>query len=268
MGAASHVYPLGDVVIKIPFDRPDAIEAVTVDAAVTPYVRALDVHASELIAFDDALDIVPVPFAIFRKVEGAVALDSSARSGDARATWHEVGRQLARVHAVTDTSAVPVELRSLRQTPEVDPRPWVGELRESGRLSPGDARWLLSLLDRIAPDALAEEPFALCHGDVNTANVLVDARTGRFRALIDWAGAGWLDPAWDFAGVALDVVPWLLTGHREVAPLPGDVTAEARICWCQAQTRLYSARSASSEAQPPIDIGQIRRFARHVGMSP
>ncbi len=260
-GAASRVYPLGDVVVKIPFDRPDATAAVTTDAALSPFARTLGVSAAELVAFDEIQDIVPVPFAVFERVRGG-PLDRADRSDAARAAWEAVGGQLAVVHAVTDRDTVPVVLREFRQSPEVDPRPWVDELMGAGRLTGDDARWLRDLLDRIAPAALADVPLALCHGDINAANVLVAAGTGEFRALIDWAGAGWLDPAWDFAGVPLDVVPWLLAGHRGVAPLPCDDTAEVRILWCQIQMRLFSARSAPEGEPARVDVAHIRRFAR------
>lgn len=257
-GATSRVYPLGDVVLKAAFERPDAVAAVAIDAAMATFARSLGVAVPDLVALDDSREIVPVPVAIFRRVKGAIPLDPARRDDAARAAWDAVGRLLARVHAVTDRDAVPIALREFRQSPGVDPRPWVDELREAGALSLVDARWLRSLLDRIAPEALAEVPIALCHGDVNAANVLVDVQTGEFRALIDWAGAGWLDPAWDFAGVPLDVVPWLLSGHRQVAALPADGTAELRILWCQIQMRLFAARS---DAPIQVDVTPIRRYA-------
>lgn len=269
VGATSRVYPLGVVVVKVPFDEPAAIAALRTDAAIVPFVRSLGVAAPALIALDADRDIAPVPFAILERVAGALPLDRTGRSDRDRATWEEVGRQLAPVHAVTERDAVPVELREFRQSPGVDPRPWVDELEEAGALEQVDAAWLRPLLDRLAPAALADEPLALCHGDLNAANILVDERTGEFRALIDWAGAGWLDPVWDLAGVPLDVVPWLLAGHRQVAPLPDDATAEARVFWCQVQTRLFSLRNvAEIDAAKELlgsHIDQLRHHARTTG---
>jgi aminoglycoside phosphotransferase (APT) family kinase protein len=263
-GATSHVYPLVDAVVKIAFDRPDAIVAVEIDAAMATFARSLGVAVPDLVALDESRDVVPVPVAIFRRVDG-VSLDPARRDAAGRAAWKDVGRQLARVHAVIDRDNAPRPLREFRQSPEVDPRPWVDELRDAGAIALDDAAWLLTLLDRLAPTTLAEVPLALCHGDVNVANVLVDAETGEFRALIDWAGAGWLDPVWDFAGVPLDVVPWLLAGHREVAPLPEDDTAEVRLLWVQVQTRLFNARNAPQGDSARVDVAQIRRFAEAVG---
>ena len=270
-GATGHVFPLGDVVVKIPFDTPPTIEAVATDAALAPFVRAKGVEVPELIAFDDSRSVLPVPFAIFRRVDDAESLDRV--SGNRTAVdkvWEAVGRQLALVHAVAEAGDIPITLRTFRQSPELDPRPWVDDLQSRGMLTEDDVRWLRALLDRLAPDALANVPLTFCHGDVNAANVLVAARTGRFRALIDWAGAGWIDAAWDFAGVSLDLVPSLLRGHRAVAPLPNDDTAEARICWCQIQIRLYAVRNAPPDEalveRLARDIGQLRRFAQTTGL--
>ena len=257
-GATSRVYPCGDMVIKIPFPEPAAIDAVRIDAHIAPVGRALGVTTPEMIAFDDTLDVLPVPFSIVRRIRRAEPLDRH-RAGET--TWRAVGREIALVHQVRDADAVPVPLRSFRQSPEVDPRPWVDELRARVVLTDRDARWLRDLLDALAPHVLTDVPLTLCHGDINAANVMVDTRDGRFRALIDWAGAGWLDPVWDLAGVPFAAVPSLLAGHREVAPLPLDDTAEARVCWCQVQTRLFTARAAPiGDLGPHID--QVRRFAQ------
>lgn len=271
VGAASEVYPLDDAVVKVPFDRPDTVAALLTDAAVALIARARGVAAPELIVLDKSLDAVPVPFAIFRRIKGGIPMDRTGRSEPARLVWREVGRQLALVHAVADAGAVPISLRTFRQTPEVDPRPWVDDLYTAGAMGADDARWLRNLLDRIAPEALANVSPTLCHGDVNAANVLVDARTGRFLALIDWAGAGLSDPAWDFSGGPLEVVPWMLEGHRDVAPLPNDGTAEARICWCQVQMRLFSARNMESTedvgGQVRRHVEQLRHHAQMIGLT-
>ena len=271
VGATSEVYPLDDTVVKVPFDRPDAIAALLLDATVAPIARSLGVAAPELLALDESLDIVEVPYGVYRRVEGGRPLDPAGRTDHAQLAWREVGRQLALVHAVTHTDAAPIKLREFRQSPEVDPRAWVDDLHAARAMTAEDAGWLHELLDRIAPVALADVPPTLCHGDVNAANVLVNDQTDRFLALIDWAGAGWLDPVWDFAGVPLEVVPWLLEGHRDIAPLPHDATAVARICWCQVQMRLYSARHAelSEDASGQIrgHVGQLRRFALATGLA-
>jgi len=227
-----NVFPCGDVVVKVPFDAAHAIEAVTIDVAIAPFVRALGVRAPELIAFDDSRSVLPVPFAIFRRVQLCPALDRvTGQPAADQAAWEAVGRQLAIVHAV--------------------------QMPERGQPDGGQQR----------VDPYGRTP---CPPTAAPANVLVDARSGRFRALIDWAGAGWIDPAWDFAAVSLDLVPFILNGHRGVAPLANDDTAEARICWCQIQMRLYFVRHESLDEllteRLARDIGQLRRFARESGL--
>lgn len=271
-GGSGQVFPCGDVVIKIPFDRPDAIQSVKTDAGMVSVVHSLGVAAPARIAFDDSLDILSVPYAVFERVHGAVTLDACRVEGTLRSeAWAEAGRQLARVHAVRDAGGVPIALRTFRQSPEVDPRPWVSALHDAGLLNGVDARLLHDLLERLAPDALADLPLVLCHGDVNAANVLVDQESGRFRALIDWGGSGWRDPAWDFAGVSLAVVPAILAGHRSIAPMVDDRSAEARVLWCQVQMRLYPLREATASVATGEALGrhidQVRRFAYTVGLA-
>jgi aminoglycoside phosphotransferase (APT) family kinase protein len=133
-------------------------------------------------------------------------------------------------------------LRTFDQSPEVDPRPWVDELTRAGCLSAAQAGGLVGILDRLASTALAPVRTRLCHGDVNAANIMVAAETLRYRAVIDWAGAGWLDPAWDLVSIPLPAVRHVLEGHRRVAPFEIDETAEARALWCHARFALYRLR--------------------------
>lgn len=268
VGATSQVYPLHDVVLKVSFDTLDAIESLKVETAVSVQMRRRGVQTPDLLAYDESLDILPVPFALFHRVPDSVTMERASSMSRLQEAWRETGRQLANVHALRDQEGFQVSLRSFRQTPDLDPRPWVDDLRASGVLDGEDAAWLRALLDDFAPMVLGSEPVALCHGDVNASNILVDEGCGAFLAIIDWGGAGWLDPVWDFAGVSLDVVPYLLAGHRAVAPLPEDGTAEARIFWVQAQTRLYHAVNAAASGTEPAplerDIRQLRRFAANV----
>lgn len=268
IGATSQVFPLHDYVVKVPFANPDAVQCLTIDSRMVRVVRDLGVQTPEPLALDESLEIVPIPFALYRLVADAEPL---ANGGSAMATqqaWWETGRQLARVHRVLDQDGFPFHLRTFRQTPEVDPRPWVEALRANAHMSAADASWLQALLDDLAPIAFGSDAVSLCHGDVNAANILVHEVTGAFLAIIDWAGAGWLDPVWDFVGVPLPAVPFMLAGHRSFAPLPDDRSAEARVFWCQAQTRLHTAIGEAGRGIQPAnldrDIRQLRRFAAKV----
>jgi aminoglycoside phosphotransferase (APT) family kinase protein len=90
-------------------------------------------------------------------------------------------------------------------------------LAEEGCFSALEARWLTSWLERLRP--YLDEPVtpAFLHGDVQMSNVMVGSDL-RFLALLDWGGAGWGDPAHDFAGVPLRAVPFMLEGYQQVWP--------------------------------------------------
>lgn len=265
VGATSQVFPLHDCVVKIPFANSDAVQCLMTDARMVQVVRELGVQTPELLALDETLEIVPVPFALYRRVLDAEPLFNGGNASTSQKAWWETGHQLARVHQVLDQNGFPFHLRSFCQTPEFDPRPWVEALRANAHMSAADASWLLALLDHLAPIAFGSDAVALCHGDVNASNILVHRETGAFLAIIDWAGAGWLDPVWDFVGVPLPAVQFLLAGHRSVAPLPDDHNVEARVFWCQAQTRLHAAIGDAERGIQPVnldrDIEQLRRYA-------
>lgn len=239
------------------------------EASVGPLLHGHGIPTQELLILDDSRETFVVPFSIFRRVQPAVSLDRFSGHPDlVTRAWEAAGRHLAIVHRITSDADVPLPLRTFRQSEEFDPRPWAEELHAAGMLEDADAIWLLELLNDLAPHVRASEPMTLCHGDVNAANVLVHPASGQFLALIDWSGAGWLDPAWDFAGVSLDVVPALLAGHRSVDPIPDDHCAEARICWVQIQMRLFFARSVSDKTKSRLkrDMEQIRRFTSAAGL--
>ena len=262
-GATSRVYPLGEVVVKVPHAAPAAVAAVRTDALVVDAARSVGVTAPRLLALDEGCDLLPVPYSVHERVHGRTLARMRGAASSAQA-WRSVGRELARAHTGVKRAGTLAGLRAFAQSAEVDPRPWLAELADTGVCPPRVARWLGRLLDELAPAALAPVPQVFCHGDVNGANVLV-AREGagaaRFLALIDWAGAGWLDPAWDFASVPLRVVPAMLAGHREVAPVTEDATAEARILWCHLQSGLHILHTGGlpTEARQRRLEGLVRR---------
>ena len=70
---------------------------------------------------------------------------------------------------------------------------------------------------------------------------MVGVRSGVLacRAVIDWGSAARGDPAFDFAGVPLRAVPFMLEGYRRVSALDGDAPVEARILWRHLHLSLY-----------------------------
>jgi hypothetical protein len=71
---------------------------------------------------------------------------------------------------------------------------------------------------------------------------MVGGNPPRYAMLMDWGSAGPGDAAHDFAGMPLGAVPFMLDGHRELAPLDEDTTAEGRIVWRHLQLGLWLAR--------------------------
>jgi aminoglycoside phosphotransferase (APT) family kinase protein len=245
VGATSRVFDLGDVVVKVPHGESAAIASLLTDVWVSVVARNLGVRVAPIVAFEDANDLLPVPYAIFERIPGRSIAETGRDSREAMSSWEGVGRQLAILHAIVESDVPDVRFNSLRrfrQTPEVDPRPWVDELTVAGMIDRTDEVQWTRLLERLASSALHPIPLRLCHGDVNAANVIISPAVSSAATLIDWAGAGWLDPVWDLAAGPLSAVPYLLRGHRSFGPLPTDETAEARILWCRLQVALNTAR--------------------------
>lgn len=126
------------------------------------------------------------------------------------------------------------------ESPDIDPRRLIEDLRGTGTLTARDAQWLNEILLPLEPVVRAPISKCFCHGDVNAGNVVVSYDGPRkYVALLDWGGAGWGDPASDFSGISLYAVPSVLAGYREIAPLVNDETAEARILWFYLQLALF-----------------------------
>ncbi len=261
IGATSCVYPLGaDAVLKVPHANAEAERSLQIDVAVGPVMREAGVRTPRLLAFDDSARLLPGPYALFERISGLPLSSAGLAAGAAANARRELGRDLAVVHEHVAQHPALDGLRSFDQSPDVDPRPWLDDLIHTGCLPVAQSDHLKTILDRLAPAALAPVRKRLCHGDVNAVNVLVASDTGRFLAVIDWAGAGWLDPAWDLASIPLAAVPHVLRGHRQVAPFEGDETAEARALWCHTQYALYQLRRRS----PAGAASQLSDAARSI----
>ncbi len=81
---------------------------------------------------------------------------------------------------------------------------------------------------------------------------MVSTGAHSYLALIDWGSATWADAAHEPAGLPLRALPFLLKGYRQVAPMGGDDTAEARILWWQFRNALTCL-----ERRPPPDLPSL-----------
>ncbi len=261
-GATSCVYPLGaDAVLKVSHDNAGAEQSLRIDVAVGSTMREAGVRTSRLIAFDDSARLLSGPYALYARISGLPLSSAGITAEDAVHAWQELGRDQAVVHEHVARHPGLDGLRSFDQSPDVDPRPWLDDLTATGCLSVAESDRLKIILDQLAPVAFHPVRKRLCHGDVNAANILVASDTSRYLAIIDWAGAGWLDPAWDLAGIPLVAVPHVLRGHRQVAPFEGDETAEARALWCHTQYALHQLRSRSSAEAASLRSDAVRLIA-------
>lgn len=236
-GIFNAIYLVGsEYVLRIPRDAPPFVAAIRKESVAVPVARAAGMRTPDLIAFDDSLELLPVPYAIYERVHGETlgALDLGPE--DTPEVWHEVGRDLARLHERVGEYG---PVATLECEPLPDPRPMPEELASGGYFTAEEARWLSGWLDLLAPFALAPLPRRFRHGDLQTTNVMVRPYPTTYLALIDWGACGWGDAAYDFAGIPLRAVPFMLEGYREVTPLPDDEAAEARIVWRHLQIALY-----------------------------
>ena len=236
-GIFNAIYLVGsEYVLRVPREAPPFVAAIRKESVAVPAARAAGVRTPALVAFDDSLQLLPVPYAIYERVRGETlgALDLGPE--DTPRAWQKVGGDLARLHeGVGEYGPV----AGLECEPLPDPRPMPDELASAGYFTSEEARWLSGWLDLLAPFALAPLPKRFRHGDLQTTNVMVRPDPPTYLALIDWGACGWGDASHDFAGIPLRAVPFMLEGYREVAPLPEDETAEARILWRHLQIALY-----------------------------
>lgn len=252
IGVINAIYLLGETfVLRVPRDYPGCVAQARIEAVAAPAARSAGVRTPRLVAYDDACDLLPVPYLIAERVHGETLGLLDLPPGETPRAWREVGRDLARLHTGVAPDGAVGLLRTER--PMADPRALAEERAGDGWFTALEVRWLTAWLDRLAPAATQPVPNRFLHLDVQATNVLVAPGTRDYVALLDWGCAGWGDPAWDFFGMPLRAVPYLLEGHRAVAPLDGDDTAEARILWRHLHAAL---RTLPRGAAPGMSWGE------------
>jgi aminoglycoside phosphotransferase (APT) family kinase protein len=231
MGIVHSIYALGaELVLRVPKVHPDALADSYTGSVAAPAAVSAGVSTPRLVVFDESFDIVPVPFSIFERVYAEpLSLLLGADPLNQRPIWHELGRQLARLHANVTVVADPHGYLDPHGRLH-DPEQLLTGLERDGYLGDEAAPWVRDALRRLRPSVPPPDTFRrFIHGDVTGTNVLV--RDDEFHSIIDWDDAGWGDPAMDLVSLPLRVVDAVLTGYRSVMPLDGDDTAEQRILW-------------------------------------
>ena len=260
-GRDSLIYLLGDdLVLRVPVNDPSPFMATRTEAVAVPVARAVGVRAPALIALDLTGELISGPYLIYERLPGVPFATVPEPHPHAPAMWRAVGHDLALLHTQVARTGPAGALWTDEPFPDPDPRPWLAELAEAGIVSPAVARDLFAWLARLAPATVPALPRRFTHGDVQVGNLMV-APAGAalvYRGLIDWGGAGWGDPLWDFAAVALRAVPLMLEGYQAVAPLPGLPETRARIAWHHIQLALFLLRQGTL----PDPARRAARFAR------
>lgn len=231
MGIVHSIYALGEkLVLRVPKLHPDALADAYTGSVAAPAAVSAGVSTPRLVVFDESCDIVPVPYSIFERMHaGPLSVHLGADPQHHRPIWHELGRQLATLHA--NVTAVPDPHGYLDPHGRMhDPEQLLTGLERDGYLGDEAAPWARDVLQRLHPAVPPPDTFRrFIHGDVTGTNVLV--RDDTFHSIIDWDDAGWGDPAMEFVSLPLRVIDAALTGYRSVMPLDGDDTAEQRILW-------------------------------------
>jgi aminoglycoside phosphotransferase (APT) family kinase protein len=229
IGIFNAIFLFGDdLILRVPRNDPHFTAALTKEAIAVPAARAAGVRTPRLIVFDDSLALLPVPYALYERVHGealeSLALDPTTTP----AVYRDLGRDLAHLHIGVSPDS-PAGQLGAPNLPQCDPRLLTQEIADTGYFSAAEARWLEQWLGQLPPLLEAPQARRFLHGDTQATNLLVDPDSLAYLALIDWGGCGWGDPALDFSGMPLRAVPDVLAGYREIAALPEDRTAEARI---------------------------------------
>jgi aminoglycoside phosphotransferase (APT) family kinase protein len=252
VGIFNAIFALGDdLILRVPRAHHAFTEAIHKEAQVVPLARALGLSTPELVALDDTCDVLSVPFGVWRRVHGRTLGLLDLEPDAVPDVWRAVGRDLARLHAGIGAHGVLAgfELEALPDAVALADR-----LEGIGVYGRSEARWLRSWLERLSAQG-GSAPRCFLHGDLQTTNIMV-SDVLEYRALLDWGACGWGDPAWDFAGVPLGVVPMMLEGYREVWST--DAGMEARILHRHLQMALFLMTRAGqphkSWAERPLGV--------------
>jgi aminoglycoside phosphotransferase (APT) family kinase protein len=192
VGIFNAIYVFGpDVILRIPRNHPAFTAAARKEVVAVPAARAAGVKTPHLIAFDDTLDLLPVPYTLYERIHGAMLGLLDCEPTDTPNVWRAIGHDLALLHTrVADSGAV----AEITGDTLPNPRRLLDEIAQDGYVTSMEGRWLMGWLDRLAPAALAPLPRRFLHGDLQTTNVMVRVASHEYLALLDWVvpgGATW-----------------------------------------------------------------------------
>jgi aminoglycoside phosphotransferase (APT) family kinase protein len=253
VGIINSIYLVGDdLVLRVPRNHPDHVNQLRIEAIAAPVAKAAGVRTPRVVAFDDACDLLPVPYMLVERVHGDTLGLLDVRAEDTPITWEELGQDLAILHTRVARASPAGSLRSQEDLPS--PLELAHVRADEGWFTSHETKWLVQWLEKLAPLVTSQQSESFLHCDVQSTNVLVKPGSHEYLALLDWGSAKWGDISWDFGGVPMQAVPWLLKGHNKIAKLDDDI--EARILWRRMQMILLvmprGAAEGLSWAERPI----------------
>lgn len=267
-GRSNAIYAIGDAyLLRVPHQHPMQPLVVHREVAAAAAAQRAGVHTPAVVLVDDSCHLLPIPYAVYARIDGMPVSALAPTTSPPDATWYAVGQDLARLHR-----HVTLDMEAGRHAPSIDPpdpRPWLNDLANQQHVAAADVAWLEHWVTRLSPWMLSSSTKVFCHGDVNASNILVAHETLAYQALIDWGGVVWHDPAWDFAPVSLAVVPAMLAGYRSLAVFPDDASMEVRILAYQVAFAVWGLRFRPQPGAPWARErvarlrAQLARFIEH-----
>lgn len=204
VGFTNHVYRAGDYVVRVSRE-PEFEDLHGLEADIVPSALAAGLDTPKILALDDSKTVIPATFTIYPWVDGQTLGSQRGPIAAWKETAKELGRQAARLHAVAEP-------------PISDPAWWpdphdaIDTLTARETFTPAEGASLHNWAKRLELNAPEYVP-TLVHNDLHPWNVMV--HNGRFSTILDWANGGVGDPALDFAGLPLELLPAMLEGYRE-----------------------------------------------------
>lgn len=170
--------------VAVSHDRPEefAILKAAHDAGVTVPVPCV---------LCEDTDVLGTPFFLMHCVTGTAAGHKLVKAEANEDLAAELGRNLARIHAIADSPELAFVEKPLLPPAEATIANYRAHLDALPDRHPS-VEWGLSWLEENAPDPVTP---VFCHRDYRTGNYMVD--DGELTAVLDWEFAGWNDPMED-----------------------------------------------------------------------
>ena len=208
VGISNAIYALGKgLVLRVPRAALGFERTLAREAAVVPLAVAAGLRTPRLVRYDTSRSLLSAPYVVYERVDGHRLEQEPGVVPSSPRAWRELGRDLRRLHHLK----VPSTLDLDAPLPVATPEALLDVRLAEGWISPWDHDWLTDWLTALGAHVDGQEK-TLVHGDIQAANVLVDDG-GDYLALIDWGDARVDDPAYDFAGVPMGVVPAMLESY-------------------------------------------------------